>query len=55
MAALVKSWGYSPALPLSWLGFLPDVGHELSEAEIRLMDEARCGLEGDGEPEVADG
>jgi hypothetical protein len=46
-------WGYSPSLALRWLGFLAEAGHELTEAEAALMDEAR--QQRDGDDGAADG
>lgn len=42
-------WGYSPSLALRWLEFLVGAGHELTEAEAALMDEARQQRDGDDE------
>src|SRR5512144_839994 len=47
-------WGYSPSLALRWLEFLVGAGHELTEAEAALMDEARQQRDGDDEA-TADG
>jgi ParB/RepB/Spo0J family partition protein len=37
-------WGLSPAVALRWLSYLVGAGHQLTEAEEQLMDEARKGL-----------
>jgi hypothetical protein len=37
-------WGFSPAVARRWLSYLVGAGHQLTEAEEQLMDEARKGL-----------
>jgi hypothetical protein len=49
LAACDESWAYSPTLALRWLSFLAGAGHELTEAEALLMDEAHQSLHGEGE------
>jgi hypothetical protein len=45
-------WG-SGALALRWLSYLSGAGHELTDAEQRLMDEARKELDSDTDGEAA--
>jgi hypothetical protein len=48
-------WGFSPAVALRWLSYLVGAGHQLTEAEEQLMDEARKGLGTDNDDTDDDG
>ena len=42
-------WGFSPAVALRWLSYLAGAGHQLTDAEEQLMDDARGRLGADND------